>query len=152
MEVEDDEGEDHVVLAFERRDDAEAYARSLHADAPLDSEAEVQALDLEALIVTSREADFRVALVFAGDLEVHCQIRVPILGPPGCEHELSVSGEGRAHVRRVARRSSDRFPNVLLRRCYDRFPDLVQHVRKPISGPLGSTPTYALPLTLSSCS
>ena len=30
----------------------------------------MQALDLEALVVTSRDADFRVALVFKGDVKV----------------------------------------------------------------------------------
>lgn len=95
MEVEDDPGDDHVVLAFERREDAEAYARSLHADAPLESKAEVQALDLEALIVTSREADFRVALVFAGDLEVHEALKLeglaPIFAPSQAPRGVSVS-------------------------------------------------------------
>lgn len=72
MDVEQQRG---VVLAFETRYDAEEYARSLEA---LDmdnarvvhgsSETSVQALDLEVLVVSSREANFRVAMVFDGDL------------------------------------------------------------------------------------
>lgn len=75
MEVHDDEPDSHVVLAFEDREEAEAYALSLTtADpldvslAPYDSLASVQGLDVEALVVTSRDADFRVGLVFQGDL------------------------------------------------------------------------------------
>ena len=34
------------------------------------SEMSVQALDLEVLVVSSREADFRVAMVFDGDLSI----------------------------------------------------------------------------------
>jgi len=72
MDVEQQRG---VVLAFETEGDAEEYARSLEA---LDmdsarvvhggSETSVQALDLEVLVVSSREANFRVAMVFDGDL------------------------------------------------------------------------------------
>ena len=73
MDVEQQHG---VVLAFETEGDAEEYARSLEA---LDmdsarvvahggSETSVQALDLEVLVVSSREANFRVAMVFDGDL------------------------------------------------------------------------------------
>lgn len=64
-----------VVLAFETRYDAEEYARSFEAldmdGARVDhgsSETSVQALDLEVLVVSSREANFRVAMVFDGDL------------------------------------------------------------------------------------
>ena len=70
MEVEDDKG---VVLAFESREDADTYANSLavmEADDPDYEQASVQALDLEALVVSSHEADFRVAIVFSGDLSV----------------------------------------------------------------------------------
>ena len=74
MDVEDEQG---VVLAFETKSDAEEYARSLEAldmDAARqlqDSvETSVQALDLEVLVVSSREADFRVAMVFDGDLSI----------------------------------------------------------------------------------
>jgi len=66
MEVEE-EGGVQVVLAFEDRDEAERYALSLREDA-YDEVASVQALDVEALVVTSREANFRVGLVFEGDL------------------------------------------------------------------------------------
>lgn len=74
MDVEEQRG---VVLAFETKYDAEQYARSLEVlDADggrLDdggSEMSVQALDLEVLVVSSREADFRVAMVFDGDLSI----------------------------------------------------------------------------------
>jgi len=61
-----------VVLAFEDREDAETYAASL-SDAEVisggyEGEASVQGLDVEALVVTSRDADFQVGLVFSGDL------------------------------------------------------------------------------------
>jgi len=61
----------HVVLAFEDRTEAEAYALALSSD-PLedgyDAVASVQGLDVEALVVTSRDADFKVGVVFGGDL------------------------------------------------------------------------------------
>ena len=66
MEMEGEEGE-HVVLAFEDREEAEAYSVSLREEA-YSSDASVQALDVEALVVTSRDADFRVGIVFSGDL------------------------------------------------------------------------------------
>lgn len=76
MDVEEQRG---VVLAFETKYDAEQYARSLEVldvDGGQDggrlddgsAEMSVQALDLEVLVVSSREADFRVAMVFDGDL------------------------------------------------------------------------------------
>jgi len=69
MEVAE-EGETPVVLAFEDPNDAQRYALSLvHSDEVLDDEeASVQALDVEALVVTSRDADIRVAIVFKGAL------------------------------------------------------------------------------------
>ena len=80
MEVEDDQG---VVLAFESNYDAERYARSLaimERDAEEDfEEASVQALDLEALVVSSHEADFRVAMVFSGDLTVTSAAELPYI-------------------------------------------------------------------------
>jgi len=70
------EEEQHVVVAFEDRDEAERYARTLDAYDPFvlqlgvtTTEASVQELDLEALVVSSREAEFRVAVVFQGDLQ-----------------------------------------------------------------------------------
>lgn len=68
MEVEE-EGGSQVVLAFEDRNEAEQYALSLR-ESMYDEVASVQALDVEALVVTSREANFRVGLVFEGDLTV----------------------------------------------------------------------------------
>jgi len=64
---EEDEGV-NVVLAFEDEAEAQRYARTLH-DEPYDNDASVQALDVAALVITSREADFRVGVVFKGDLE-----------------------------------------------------------------------------------
>jgi len=66
MEVDEEEGS-HVVLAFEDKLEAEQYAVSLREEA-YSSDASVQALDVEALVVTSRDADFRVGIVFKGDL------------------------------------------------------------------------------------
>lgn len=65
------EGETPVVLAFESEEDAALYAESLEQSGEMDEDdvASVQALDVEALVVTSREADIRVAIVFKGDLE-----------------------------------------------------------------------------------
>jgi len=63
----DDDDETHVVLAFEDKDDAERYALSL-TDEPYEAAPTVQQLDFEALVVTSRDADFGVAIVFKGDL------------------------------------------------------------------------------------
>jgi hypothetical protein len=67
--------DDHVVLAFEDRNEAETYALSLSQADPMDvdyagydSVASVQGLDVEALIVTSRDAEFKVGVVFRGDL------------------------------------------------------------------------------------
>ena len=54
MEV-DEDGDSHVVLAFEDRDEAERYAVSLREEA-YSGDASVQALDVEALVVTSRES------------------------------------------------------------------------------------------------
>jgi len=62
------EGGAHVVLAFEDKAEAESYALSLREDL-LDEVASVQALDVEALVVTSREAAFKVGIVFQGDLQ-----------------------------------------------------------------------------------
>ena len=61
-----------VVLAFEDREEAATYAESLLDDEEYyyDAVASVQALDVEALVVTSRDADFRVGLVFTGDLTI----------------------------------------------------------------------------------
>jgi hypothetical protein len=67
MEVEGDP-DSHVVVAFEDRSEAERYAVSLQEEA-FDSVASVQALDVEALVVTSRDADFRVGMVFKGALQ-----------------------------------------------------------------------------------
>jgi len=79
MEVEEDKG---VVLAFESNYDAERYARSLaimeHEEEDYE-EASVQALDLEALVVSSHEADFRVAMVFSGDLTVTSTAELPYI-------------------------------------------------------------------------
>ena len=71
------DSEQHVVLAFEDREEAEQYALSLR-DSPeelgqphlagYESLASVQGLDVEALVVTSRDADFKVGVVFKGDL------------------------------------------------------------------------------------
>jgi len=66
MEVDEGDGS-HVVLAFEDKDEAETYADSLKEEA-YSSDASVQALDVEALVVTSRDADFRVGVVFKGDM------------------------------------------------------------------------------------
>ena len=63
MEGGDDGDEMHAVLAFEEEADAERYALSL-TDEPYSSPATVQALDFEALVVTSRDAEFGVAVVF----------------------------------------------------------------------------------------
>ena len=59
MEVEEEDNS-HVVLAFEDREEAEAYAKSLKDDDEAselavyeNAEASVQALDVEALVVTS---------------------------------------------------------------------------------------------------
>ena len=68
MEVGADEA--HVVLAFEDHDEAERYALSLQDEA-YDSIPSVQALDVEALVVTSRDADFRVGMVFRGGLSAN---------------------------------------------------------------------------------
>jgi len=71
MEVGD--GTQHVVLAFEDREEAEAYSLSLRQndptyDAAFGPVASVQGLDVEALVVTSRDADFQVGVIFRGDL------------------------------------------------------------------------------------
>jgi len=58
----------HVVLAFECAAEARQYAETLRDEEPYDSVASVQALDVAALVITSREADFRVGVVFKGDL------------------------------------------------------------------------------------
>jgi len=63
----DDDDDAHVVLAFEEKADAERYALTL-TDEPYEEPPTVQQLDFEALVVTSRDADFGVAIVFAGDL------------------------------------------------------------------------------------
>ena len=59
-----DEESEHLVLAFEDREEAELYALSLCDGSPLDyagySVAAVQGLDVEALVVTSRDAEFQV--------------------------------------------------------------------------------------------
>ena len=69
MELEEHDGA-HVVLAFEDREEAESYAESLaEEDGPYGEVASVQALDVEALVVTSRDADFRVGIVFRNDLQ-----------------------------------------------------------------------------------
>jgi len=80
MEVTEGSEDQHVVLAFEDRDEAEAYALSLSvADdfardaAGYDGLASVQGLDVEALVVTSRDADFRVGVVFRGDLRTDAE-------------------------------------------------------------------------------
>ena len=79
MEVEAGQG---VVLAFESNYDAERYARSLRVmegEAEDYEEASVQALDLEALVVSSHEAGFGVATVFAGDLQVTSAAELPYI-------------------------------------------------------------------------
>lgn len=70
MEV-DEDGGSHVVLAFEDKAEAERYACSLKEETGGSSDASVQALDVEALVVTSRDADFRVGIVFRGDLTTY---------------------------------------------------------------------------------
>ena len=70
MEV-DEDGGSHVVLAFEDKTEAERYASSLKEETGGSSDASVQALDVEALVVTSRDADFRVGIVFRGDLTTY---------------------------------------------------------------------------------
>jgi len=67
----------NVVAAFENREDAERYAGTLSEME--ESEPSVQALDFEALVVSSREADFRVALVFSGDVQNHQDLPMPLI-------------------------------------------------------------------------
>lgn len=57
-----------VVLAFDGESQAEKYANWLQEESG-EPAPTLQALDLEALIVTSREADFRVAVVFEEDMQ-----------------------------------------------------------------------------------
>jgi len=57
----------HSVVAFEDEEEAKAYAASVIHELE-EGEPSIQALDLEALVVSSREAHFRVALVLRGDL------------------------------------------------------------------------------------
>ena len=67
MELEESEG--HTRSSSEDREEAESYAQSLaDEDGPYGELATVQALDVEALVVTSRDADFRVGIVFRNDL------------------------------------------------------------------------------------
>ena len=66
MEMQEEEGAP-VVLAFECDREAKRYAQTLKEEA--EGEATVQALDVAALVITSREADFLVGVVFKGDLE-----------------------------------------------------------------------------------
>eukprot|EP00965_Chrysotila_dentata_P194846 6176626-Pleurochrysis_carterae.AAC.1 len=67
------EDDERVVIAFEDDADAKNYAEGFQ-DKLLSESVEpatsvtLQALDLEALVVSSREADFRVAVVFKGDV------------------------------------------------------------------------------------
>lgn len=67
IEGESSADESHVVLAFEDMRDAERYALSL-TDEPYAAPPAAQELDFEALVVTSRDAEFGVAVVFKGDL------------------------------------------------------------------------------------
>lgn len=69
----------HVVVAFENESDAAAYASSIAQDFEPSPEASVQALDLEALVVSSREADFRVAVIFDGDLDMKSASSEPLI-------------------------------------------------------------------------
>lgn len=80
MEVEQ-EGDAPVVLAFECEVEAAQYARSitLTEEEFDESVASVQALDVEALVVTSRDADIRVAIVFRGDLLSEAEPSLPTL-------------------------------------------------------------------------
>lgn len=64
-----EEGGAHVVLAFECATEAQRYAETLEDEA-YDGTASVQPLDVAALVITSREADFRVGVVFKGDFQV----------------------------------------------------------------------------------
>ena len=67
MEMEEEEGA-HVVLAFECATEAKRYAETLR-EKVYEDVATVQALDVAALVITSREADFRVGVVFKGDFD-----------------------------------------------------------------------------------
>ena len=71
MEMHEGQEGRHVVLAFECSTEAKIYAEALRDEEDLyEGEASVQALDVAALVITSREADFRVGVVFKGDLEM----------------------------------------------------------------------------------
>ena len=60
--------ERNIVIAFEQEDDAMHFVQALHQDSD-ELVPTVQALDLETLVVSSREAEFQVALVLRGDLQ-----------------------------------------------------------------------------------
>jgi len=90
MEVEAAEEESHVVLAFESKEDAEEYSVSLQEDA-YSTPASAQQLDFEALVVTSRDANFGVAVVFEGDLRSIESTSQPIFDGSGKASTLSVS-------------------------------------------------------------
>jgi len=77
MELADQEQD--IVIAFENEDDAAAYASSIAEDFEPSPSASVQALDLEALVVSSREADFRVAVIFKGDLDMKSAAFEPLI-------------------------------------------------------------------------
>lgn len=63
------QADEHVVVAFEDEEEAHLYANTLDAtEFGEGAVPSVQALDLETLVVSSREANFRVALVLQGDL------------------------------------------------------------------------------------
>jgi len=82
----------HVVVAFEDRDEAMLYAESIDGEVEdTNTLASVQALDLEALVVSSREADFRVAVVFKGDLQESNLLSASALITSGLAEPLNVS-------------------------------------------------------------
>jgi len=90
MEMAEEQGA-HVVLAFECVQEARLYAETLKEE-EFESDATVQALDVAALVITSREADFRVGVVFKGDLEADTASTPLIMsGVPPAPERLSLS-------------------------------------------------------------
>ena len=74
-----------VVVAFEEHSEAQRFAAALPVAGEEAGEPHptVQALDLEALVVSSREASFRVAVVLRGDLQPNAAATdAPPLPPP----------------------------------------------------------------------
>jgi len=90
MEMSEEDGA-HVVLAFECANEARLYSQTLKEE-DFESEATVQPLDVAALVITSREADFRVGVVFKGDLEA-APSSTPLImsGVPPAPERLSLS-------------------------------------------------------------